>query len=419
MTIDDAELMRLALAYPTPLYVYDARDVVRAIDTLTALLPRASALYYSVKANPHPDLVRLIHAGGLALEVSSIGEVRIAESLSATADAMFTGPGKSRAEFDEAIARGVRKFSVESVADRTRLGQAAAEAGTLVEYLVRVNSPARGSAGLRMSGRPSQFGVDPSGIGEFSALFTDDPHSTFRGLHFYPATQIADEADLLESFANSAREARRLIDRHQLEVREVDLGGGFAAAFGVPGEYEEYPRLRDRLEQMLDEWLPGWRDRRPAISFESGRRVVGTSGTLLSTVRDVKRSHGSTFAVLDTGVHHLGGMSGLGRVLAARLEPRRIGSTSDGRSQEAAPFDGTLAGPLCTPADILVPSASFESLCAGDVLAIPNVGAYGLTASLLAFLSHPIPIELVVDGTTVTSASHYVMTRRPLPGVAP
>jgi diaminopimelate decarboxylase len=139
----------------------------------------------------------------------------------------------------------------------------------------------------------------------------------------------------------------------------------------------------------------------------------------LSTVRDVKRSHGSTFAVLDTGVHHLGGMSGLGRVLAARLEPRRIGSTSDGRSQEAAPFDGTLAGPLCTPADILVPSASFESLCAGDVLAIPNVGAYGLTASLLAFLSHPIPIELVVDGTTVTSASHHVMTRRPLPGVAP
>jgi diaminopimelate decarboxylase len=100
VTIDDAELMRLALAYPTPLYVYDARDVVRAIDTLTALLPRASALYYSVKANPHPDLVRLIHAGGLALEVSSIGEVRIAESLSATADAMFTGPGKSRAEFD-------------------------------------------------------------------------------------------------------------------------------------------------------------------------------------------------------------------------------------------------------------------------------------------------------------------------------
>lgn len=419
MTADDAVLMNLARVYRTPLYVYDAREVVRAVGTLTAQLPGGSTLYYSVKANPHPEIVRLARAHGCALEVSSIGEVRIAESLSATVDAMFTGPGKAKVEFDEAIARGVRKFSVESAADRIRLGQAAAEAGVAVDYLVRLNAAARGSAGMRMSGRPSQFGVDPGGIGEASGLFINDPYSSFRGLHFYPATQIAGESELLESFTNSAREARRLIERYRLELREVDLGGGFFAPFGVPGDYEVNPRLRDALERMLDEWLPGWRKRRPTVSFESGRRVVGTSGTLLSTVRDIKQSHGGSFAVLDAGVNHLGGMSGLGRVLAAPLEPRRIGTMSEGSSPEVNPFRGTLAGPLCTPADILTSRAAFESLCTGDVLAIPNVGAYGLTASLLAFLSHPIPAEVVVDGTTVSSASRYVMTRRALPEVTP
>jgi diaminopimelate decarboxylase len=42
-------------------------------------------------------------------------------------------------------------------------------------------------------------------------------------------------------------------------------------------------------------------------------------------------------------------------------------------------------------------SADLPPVVAGQLLAVPNVGAYGLYASLVAFLGHPLPAEVVVD----------------------
>jgi diaminopimelate decarboxylase len=52
-----------------------------------------------------------------------------------------------------------------------------------------------------------------------------------------------------------------------------------------------------------------------------------------------------------------------------------------------------------------------ERLAIGDVLAIPNVGAYGLTASLLGFLSRDLPCEIVVDGGRLIEATRLTLTR--------
>jgi diaminopimelate decarboxylase len=51
---------------------------------------------------------------------------------------------------------------------------------------------------------------------------------------------------------------------------------------------------------------------------------------------------------------------------------------------------------------------------AGSVLVFPNVGAYGLTASLLGFLGHAAPAEVVLDGTRVVSATRLALRRDPL-----
>ena len=66
------------------------------------------------------------------------------------------------------------------------------------------------------------------------------------------------------------------------------------------------------------------------------------------------------------------------------------------KGQETVPV--TLAGPLCTPADAFVADCQLPDLQQGDLLAILVSGAYGLTFSSLAFLSHPAPAELLVDG---------------------
>jgi diaminopimelate decarboxylase len=73
-----------------------------------------------------------------------------------------------------------------------------------------------------------------------------------------------------------------------------------------------------------------------------------------------------------------------------------------------------LAGPLCTPADLLGTGVELPGLRIGDVLPIPNVGAYGLTASLLGFLSHPAPVEVVVDGAETVSVTRLRLHRLPV-----
>ena len=57
-----------------------------------------------------------------------------------------------------------------------------------------------------------------------------------------------------------------------------------------------------------------------------------------------------------------------------------------------------IVGPLCSPLDYLARDLELPTVEVGDLVAIPNVGAYGLTAGLTAFLSHRPPVEIVLDG---------------------
>jgi diaminopimelate decarboxylase len=142
----------------------------------------------------------------------------------------------------------------------------------------------------------------------------------------------------------------------------------------------------------------------------------------------VKRSKGRRFVVLDTGIHHLGGMAGLGRLLPVGAVVHDVpAGAGTGPVPSAAgtaePDRGALVGPLCTPADVLARDTAVGHLAAGDIVEIPNAGAYGLTASLLAFLGRPIAVEVVVDQGDVCGASRLELGRVPvaelLPGGVP
>lgn len=71
----------------------------------------------------------------------------------------------------------------------------------------------------------------------------------------------------------------------------------------------------------------------------------------------------------------------------------------------------TVVGPLCTPLDVLGRGLKLPGLVADDVVTIPNAGAYGPTASLLAFLGHPAPVEVITRGDSVVSVSQLRISR--------
>nr|WSY54849.1 type III PLP-dependent enzyme [Streptomyces sp. NBC_00886] len=406
---------RLAAEYGTPLYVYDLDDVAEAKSVLFSSLPEGVDVYYALKANPHPDVVRAlgarsVGAPGCGAEISSTGELAaVLQAGLSGADCLYTGPGKTERELDEAIGLGVRLFSTDSVTDVRRLDAVATRYGIRVEALLRINAAsASATTSIRMTGTPSQFGFDSETLTESLAELRGSgglASVDLAGLHFFPLSNTTDEDNLVGEFRGTLRVAAELSREHGLPLRHLDIGGGFSVPYGVPGGRTRYPKLCAELEAALDIEFPQWRDGSPRIACESGRYLVGGSGTLLATVTNVKVSRGRRFVITDAGINTFGGMSGLGRLLPVAVEP--VG-TGDGPVQRAS-----LVGPLCTPGDVLGREIELPGLEPGDLVAIPNAGAYGPTASLLMFLGRPAPTEVTVRDGAVVSASQLVHSRSP------
>jgi diaminopimelate decarboxylase len=387
----------------TPAYVYDLDELRRAHSLLRAALPQPSVLFYSVKANPHPAIVAALARLGCRAEVSSPGELATALDAGLPPDhLLYTGPAKRAADVAAAVGSKVRWFSVDSLSGLRQV-HAAAGAGPAA-CLLRINEQAslRGQ-GLAMTGLASQFGADAELVLNEPAAF----RAGLAGLHLYMGSNLSDERALTEQFAAAILTASRLTTELSLQPELLNLGGGFAAPFARSGDLPRYRGLADALSNLLDGAFAGWRQERPAIAFESGRYLSGTCGHLLTRVLDVKRSHGRPVVILESGINHLGGMSGLRRL--PPIVPELVG-----RGPRTTLHETIVAGPLCTPLDTWARSADVPAVRPGDVVQVPNVGAYGLSASLLAFLGHPAPREVVIDGGEITEVSQLTLVRRVL-----
>jgi diaminopimelate decarboxylase len=144
-----------------------------------------------------------------------------------------------------------------------------------------------------------------------------------------------------------------------------------------------------RLGPMLDKF-------RAAVGpiealFEPGRWLVGPAGLYVARVVSTKDSRGTQFVVLDGGMnHHLGATGLLAPPDAPR--PRLINLTRP----NAARVTRTIVGPLCTPLDSFGPVELAEPQV-GDLLGVECAGAYGASFSPVHFLGHPLPAEVFTD----------------------
>ena len=306
----------LAARFGTPLYVYDMDRVTASYRDLRNSLPPGVAIFYSLKANPHPDVARALRQAegspSCRAEVSSVGELAAAlEAGFAAGDCLYTGPAKTESELTTAIAAGVRTFSVESLTDLERAGSMAARLGVVIDCLLRINIvTATAATSIRMTGRPSQFGIDSETLAAELPRLQAVSGTRLAGAHFYSLSNARDGESLIGELQQSISTAARLHTELGLPMRVLDLGGGFAAPYAVPGERPVYSRLRDALTSALDTSFPHWRSGKPWVACESGRYLVGDCGELVATVINIKESRGQRFVILDAGINTLGGMAG-------------------------------------------------------------------------------------------------------------
>ena len=391
LVVGGVPLTQLAqLAGRTPFYVYDRSLITARVAHVRAHLPAAVQLHYAIKANPMPALV--CHLAGLVdgLDVASGREL-----LTAIATGMppreisFAGPGKTTAELAQAVAADIL-INVESFREVRALADLSVATGSAARVAVRVNPDFElKSSGMKMGGGPKQFGVDAADV---PALLEEIGRANlrFEGFHIYSGSQNLRSESICEAQDKSVQLALHLSDHAPVAPRVINIGGGFGIPY-FPGDQPlDLVPIGIQLETLVErttQALPG-----AALVVELGRYLVGESGLYICRVIDRKVSRGQVFLITDGGLHHhLAASGNFGQVLRKNY-PVVVGNHVIGTAREKA----SVVGSLCTPLDLLADRMELARADVGDLIAIYQSGAYGLTASPAAFLSHPEPVELFV-----------------------
>ena len=405
LRIGDVSISDLANQYGTPFFVYDRGVIDQKWTLLREALPDAFSICYSVKANPSQTILKHFLSKGAGLEIASVGE--FCQALHAgcpPGNIIFAGPGKMESELEFVLGKGIGEIHLESVREAERVSAIAQKLSISARVALRVNPGGEAEGGaMRMGGRPAVFGIDEETLDSVLDRLPILRGLDFRGIHLFAGTQILDHQILASQYRKGLEIALRVAGRVGSPLHTIDFGGGL----GIPYFPHESALDTQKLRQDLDVLFEGVRDE-PRLSgtrfmVEPGRYLVGECGVYVARVNDIKISRGKKFLVLDGGMHHQLAASGnLGQTIK-RNYPVAVLNKLTELAEET--FD--VAGPLCTPLDVLARAAFLPRTEVGDLVGIFQSGAYARSASPMGFLSHPSPPEVWVEGST-----HRLIRRR-------
>lgn len=382
-------LTELAEEFGTPLYVYSADDVRARL----AMLEREFAgvphtVCYAVKANSSLAVLKMLAGLGCGFDIVSGGELERVRRAApdALGRVVFSGVGKQAWEMDAALHAGILLFNVESEAELEILAARAQALGRQARIALRVNPDVFAethpyiSTGLR----EHKFGIAMERARAVYRRAGGLAGIVPAGVSVHIGSQIRDTAP----FAESVKRVRALIEDLRadgLDIQYLDAGGGFGieygrAAFDPAQRVAEYARaIRGALEGFGVHLL-----------LEPGRFLIAQAGVLLSRVLYTKQNGSKRFVITDAA------MNDLIRPALYGAHHEIVPVVRDGRSREVA----DVVGPVCESGDFFARDREIEELRSGDLVALLDAGAYGMSLSS-HYNTRTRAAEVLVEGESV------------------
>ena len=385
-------LSRIAEQFGTPTYVYSKTAL---LDNFTAFSDacagRDALVCYAMKANSNLAILDLLARHGAGFDIVSGGELlRVLAAGGDPRKVIFSGVGKSADEMRLALTHDILCFNVESIAELHRLNDVAAAMGKIARVSLRVNPnvDAKTHPYIATGLKANKFGVAFDDALDTYRTAAALPHLQPVGIDCHIGSQLLDDAPLLEALDKLIE----LVDALALEgivLDHLDMGGGIGINYGEAGEDEPVP-VADYLARVfarIDAWRAAQYDGKPIkVIFEPGRAIVGDTGVLLTRVEYLKPGAEKNFCIVDAAMNDL-------------MRPALYQAWMDVRA--VAPHDGEpviydVVGPVCESGDWLARDRAL-AVAQGDLLAIMQAGAYGMTMSS-NYNTRGRAAEVMVDG---------------------
>ncbi len=379
-------LLEVVRRHGTPTYAYDLGSIRSQVSKLRTHLPPAVDVVYSLKANASLGLCGFLGGCGLGADVASAGELATALEAGFPLERIFvSGPDKSPAMLDQLRAVPQALLSVDSLSELRLLAATDAPHRALLRLRPDFCSFAACSAGP-----DSRFGL----VGE--DLPACRPYLASRGIqvvgfHVFAGSQVLDAEGIIHHLRGALDQSRRAAAVLGLRPTIINLGGGFGIPYGPDDPELDLLLVAGELRSLVERAMPA------KLMLELGRYLVAPAGWYLTTVIAQQTHQGRPAVVVDGGTHQRGDMCGLG--LRKKAFPPAVLPGANHLLACAALKPTDVLGCLSLPSDVLAESSLLPPLSPGDVLAFPNAGAYGLSASPTLFHGHSAPAEVAFAGT--------------------
>ena len=357
-------LQELAREHGTPIFVIDHEKIRENYREFKSHLP-AVQVYFAVKANSNPEIVRTLFEMGSSFDVASMPEFMIVyenirhmpkkERQDWIWDKIIYANTIKPIETLEALDKYKPLVTFDNAEEIKKIRDHAPHAG----LVLRIRVPNTGS----MVELSSKFGAHP---GEAVDLIMTafDAGLEVEGLSFHVGSQCTNFENYITALQLSSDIINEVETRTGRKIRLLDIGGGFPVKYHP--DVKDFKLLAKKLNTEIKRLFPEDME----IIAEPGRFLVANTCTLVAKVVGKAVRDGKTCYYINDGVYHTYSGQVFDHVNYPVLPFR------EGETKISAVF-----GPTCDAFDTITLSAELPELAIGDLVYSENIGAYSHASS--------------------------------------
>ena len=384
LTIERVSVQNIANKYGTPTYCYSYKKLNNNINNFKKSFKSFSPLIcFAVKSNTNVDLIREIKKFGLGADVVSIGELMMTLKAGINPKKIvFSGVGKTSNEISYAIDKKILLINAESKSEIIEIHRIAKLKRGKVQIGIRLNpnTDAKTLSQISTGKKENKFGVNEKTFFELINYCKNSNYLELKCLSVHIGSQILDH----KPYEKMLKVIDRIIKKIDYQFEFIDLGGGMGISYNDNDKKLDYTKYNLAIKKFL-------KNHKSKIIFEPGRSIVGNTGTLISKIIYKKKGERKNFIILDAAMNDL-------------LRPALYGTThkilpsikTNKKSKKVYEF----VGPICESTDKFTTLKNFQELKEKDLVAMCDVGAYGMSLSS-NYNVRPKPVELLIKGSKI------------------
>jgi len=366
------ELLNISVNHAN-IIVYDSETINNSINSIKSQAA-FSKIFYAMKANFNPELLKLISKHNIGFECVSPGEVNFLKKVLpkiSSEDILFTPNFAPKDDYIWAL-----KNNLLITIDNLYLLEAWPQIFRGKKILIRID-PGKGEGHhdfVKTAGNISKFGIPINKINKLKE-YIEKYNIEVIGLHVHNGSGI-------KNVSNWVNSARLLINIAQSfpSIKIINLGGGLPIRERIDDTIFDIKKVNDLLLACKKEF------KNYEFWIEPGRYIVGESGIILSHVTQTKKKDGYYYVGIGVGMNTL--------IRPALYDAyHEIVNLTKLKKKNSTKI--TIVGPICESGDALGHDRELPPTKENDVILIANAGAY-VRSMASNYNLREIPKELII-----------------------